>query len=199
MVVGPRLAVVFGWLHVGNKGTCPMAHAAKTYVIQVFAGREEHARSLIERLADPDVVQEVFIPQWQKRMTCRGGGARFEAKPLTPGYLYVVTSDVDEVAQQLRDVPTFTRLLGGDAGFVPLTDDELAWMNALTRPGYRSVEISHAVKEGDRVRVVDGPLMGFEAHIVKTNAHKRLAWIEFPIMGRAKVVKVGLEVVRNAI
>lgn len=174
-----------------------MAHAAKTYVIQVVAGREEHARSLIERLVDSDVIQEVFTLQWQKRITRAGGGAHIESMLLTPGYLYVVTSDVDEVARELREVPTFTRLLGSDTGFVPLTDDELIWMNALTRPGHRSVKMSHAVKEGDHVRVVDGPLTGFEGHIVKVNAHKRLAWIELPIMGRAKVVKVGLEVVRG--
>lgn len=172
-------------------------HVPKTYVIQVRTGSEARTQRLIERMADPGIIQEVFTPAWDKHMTLGGGRSRIQRVLLTPGYLYVTTPDPDEAARELKRVPAFTKLLGDEARFVPLTDAELVWVNQLTRPGERTVAMSRAVKEGDRVRIVDGPLLGCEAQIVKVNAHKRLAFVELPFMGRMVTVKVGIEVVRG--
>lgn len=169
----------------------------RTYVIQVETGRETRAKELIEHIVGQPLAREVFVPQWEKAMSVRGGGIRMQHVLLTPGYLYLTTSDVDAAFQALRAVPAFTRLLGGEGGFVPLTPDELVWVDQLTKPGERTVRMSHAIKEGDTVRIVDGPLVGFETKIKRIDAHKRLAYVALPLLGRPMTVKVGLEVIRK--
>ena len=78
---------------------------------------------------------------------------------------------------------------------MPLSAEEVAWLQALTNVETHTVEFSRGVIEGDEVKVVKGPLRGQEAKIRKIDRHKRLAFLEMHIFGRTKVVKVGLEIV----
>lgn len=55
--------------------------------------------------------------------------------------------------------------------------------------------MSEGIIEGDQIRVLKGPLQGYEALVAKVDRHKRLAYIDLNILGRIKTVKVGLEIV----
>lgn len=116
---------------------------------------------------------------------------------LTPGYIYLSTRDIVSVSQALYGVPSFTKLLGNDGGFIPLRKDEIAWLDSLTTQGNRVVEMSVGVIEGDKVVIQSGPLQGLEGQIVKIDRHKRLAYLDMRFMGRMKTIRVGLEIVRK--
>lgn len=170
---------------------------AKIYVVQVQSGRERRAKLLIQRMLPSDLVDEVFIPTYTKQVK-RAGEWREEKSLLVPGYLYLTTVSIDAVVQQLRSVPALTRVLGTEARFVPLSEEETAWLEELTRPGHRSVDLSTGIIEGDEARIVSGPLKGHEALIKRVNRHKRTAEIEFRILGRVTCVRVGLEIVQKS-
>ena len=181
---------------MSNEGSVGSAvrSQSKTYVVQVQSGREEHARLLIQRMLPCNLLDEVFVPTYTKQVR-RAGKWQDEQFLLIPGYLYLSTRDIDTVVQQLRVVPALTRVLGTDTRFVPLTSAEIVWLEELTEPGKRSIGVSKGFIEGDQVRIVSGPLKGHEALIKKVNRHKRIADIEFRILGRSTRVRVGLEVV----
>lgn len=169
---------------------------AMWYVVQVIGGREKRVLDLLERFVDEELVEECFIPQYEvmKRI---GGDWRKRSEILIPGYLFVVTKNPSRLASELRKVPEFTKLLGNDDVFIPLPDQEVAFINAFTEPGRRVVEMSEGVIEGDRIVVLNGPLMGQTGLIKKIDRHKRLAYLEIEILGRKKSVKLGLEIVRK--
>ena len=118
-------------------------------------------------------------------------------KPLFPGYLIAVTDEPVRLADALRRTPEFTRLLSVGETFVPLHDEDQAWIGAFTKKGARVVPMSTGVMEGDHVVVLDGPLVGCEAMIKSVNRHKSLAILEFEICGRRVTTKVGLGIVRK--
>ena len=62
-------------------------------------------------------------------------------------------------------------------------------------PDRRVVGMSTGVIEGDKVLVLNGPLMNHEGLIRKIDRHKRMAYLEIEILGRMKTVKIGLEIV----
>lgn len=164
------------------------------YVVQVMAGREERVRRLMLRLL-PDVVEDCFTPAYDSMRRVRGEW-RLVRGLLFPGYVFVQTASPRRLADRLVTVPQFTRLLGvTDNTFLPLTDDEVAWLNAFTNAETHVVEMSEGIIEGDRVLVTRGPLRGHEADIVRIDRHKRLAVLEIRMLGRLKQVKVGLEIV----
>lgn len=164
------------------------------YVIQVVGGQETKAVELIARVAC-DAVQECFVPRCEI-MRRIDGAWRKRRERLFPGYVFVQTDDPARVQQLLRTVPTFTRMLGsaGDT-FLPLTRDEVTWINIHTNADTHVVEMSEGVIEGDRVVVTSGPLKGHEASISRIDRHKRLAWMDMDMFGRHKTIRVGLEIV----
>lgn len=151
---------------------------------------------LIERIAPDGVLEECFSPRYATQMKVRGEWVSVE-KLLFPGYLIAVTDQVESLEAALRRIPEFSRLLSMGETFVPLHEEDQAWIGVFTEKGARTVPMSVGVIEGDRVVVTDGPLVGLEALIKKVNRHKSLAFLEFEICGRRVVTKVGLGIVRK--
>lgn len=168
----------------------------QTYVVQVLTGQEKAVRNLIEKIVEPGLVEEVFVPYFKLKKRIQGEWQLVEER-LTPGYIYLKTRDIESVSQALYGVPSFTRLLGNDGGFIPLRRDEIAWLDSLTTQGKRVVDMSFGVIEGDKVVIQSGPLQGLEGLITKVDRHKRLAYLDMRFMGRMKTIRVGLEIVRK--
>lgn len=166
------------------------------YVIQTMGGKELHVLGLMQKLVEPGLLEESFVPRYEVKKRIQGEWqSRFEV--LLPGYIFIVTDDPDRLESELRSVPKFTRILRSNDKFFPLDNQEVAFINAFTEPGHRVVGMSTGVIEGDEIVVLSGPLMGRTALIRKIDRHKRLAYLDVSIMGRSKTVKVGLEIVRK--
>ena len=57
------------------------------------------------------------------------------------------------------------------------------------------VDMSIGYIEGDVIHINEGPLIGYEGHIVKIVRHKRIAYVDISLFGRDTTVKVGLEII----
>lgn len=147
--------------------------------------------------SDKPLLEECFVPRYR---TARKRGRVWESceDVLFPGYLIAATARVDDLAALLRRVPAFTQIIGKtDNAFIPLNPDEVAWIDAFTHQGHRVVEMSTGVVEGERVTVIDGPLVGREGLIRKVNHRKKLAYLELSMFGRTIQTQVGLRVLRK--
>lgn len=173
------------------------------YVIQVQSGKEQAMRQLIERVcAEADAVgietkpllNECFTPQFITRRKY-GNEWRDVKKFLLPGYLVAVTERPEALAERLRAIPEFARMLSVGESFVPLNEAERAWMDEFTSQGNRVVPMSMAVKDGDAIVVTSGPLKGKEALITKVNRRKCLAFVELYVGGMKITTTVGLGIV----
>ena len=167
------------------------------YAIQVGSGQEAKVEELIRRFVDESVIGEIFVPCFEAMRRWKGEWHK-RTERLTPGYLYVETSDVEKLALQLRRVPAFTKLLGNNEVFIPLNDDEVAWLNAFTGNDRRVIEMSEGIMEGSKVIVLCGPLMGHEAEIKRIDRHRRTAELEIHMLGRVKTIRLGLEIVSKS-
>lgn len=175
------------------------------YVAQVATGQEERTLRLIRQYigvgegdmgGDGGILKECFIPRYETKQRVRGEWV-VRTRPLFPGYLIVITDRVEDLEQALRGVPAFTRILGNDEAFIPLSDSEIAWLDAFTQTDHRVVDISEGIIEGDEIKITRGPLMNHVGWIKKIDRHKRLAYLEVEMFGRTIETKVGLEIVRK--
>lgn len=166
------------------------------YAIQVPTGQEEKICRAIRRVAGDRIVQECFTPRFATEKKVRG-----EWIPVTslllPGYVIVVTSDVQALHNRLKDVNSFTKLLTFDGKFLPLNGSERAWIGAFTSSDDRTVPMSRAFMDGDRIVVFSGPLKGREAQIVSVNRRKSIACIELDMFGRRVKTRIGLGVMQR--
>ena len=91
----------------------------------------------------------------------------------------------------------FARVLSQDGQFVPLAKEETQLIGSFTNRGDRVVPMSEALKDGDRVVVTAGPLLGHEGLIKDINRRKCTAYLELNLCGRRVTTRVGLAVLSN--
>ena len=173
------------------------------YVIQVKTGKEEQAIEDILKNKPDDASFDVFSP-YRKSLRKYKGVMREVVERCFPGYIFVETNDVQRLFKQLYFTPGFQKLLGREAdtdNFVPLDKDESRMIDILySANNNRITEISNIeVREGEMIRVLDGPLAGLETQIKKVDLHKRTVTVEYMLCGRLVTSKVGINIVTNII
>ena len=169
------------------------------YVINVQTGKEEETIKDILKYQSKDAHFEIFTPS-RKTMRKYKGEYKEVTEKCFPGYIFVETDNIKQLFEDLYWVPGYTRLLGREGltyHFVPLNEDESRMIDILYNAGSgRTTPISDIeVVEGDQIRILDGPLQGIEATIVKTNLHKRNVTVRFMLCNRPVEVKVGINIV----
>ena len=173
------------------------------YVVQVKTGKEQQAIEDIMKNKPDDASFEVFAP-YRKALRKFKGQMKEVVERCFPGYIFVETDDVQGLFVQLYWTPGFTKLLGREAdtyNFVPLDKDESRMIDILYSANTnRITEISNIeVREGEMIRVLDGPLAGLETKIKKVNLHKRKVTIEYMMCGRLVSSDIGINIITNII
>lgn len=168
--------------------------AMGVYVVQVVGGREDKAARLMGGI-EQGVIEDCFIPK-REVMHRQSGQWKRTLEKLFPGYVFVKTNEPGPLIDALGRAPAFTRMLASPGDIcLPLTDDEVAWIDAITNADTHVMAMSDGVIEGGFVTVIHGPLKGYEACITRIDRHKRLAWIDMDMFGCNKAIRVGLEIV----
>ena len=163
------------------------------YVIQVVAGKEETILEMIKKYGVQKYVKECFSPKYEHKKKYLGQWHQEEAI-LFPGYIFVISDQVEELYQALKRIPELTKLLGVGEKWTPMTKDDIEIVELLSGRE-RIVKFSEGYIAGDKVVVVKGPLQGMEGTIRKVDRHKRRAYLEIPMFGRVLSAQVGLEIV----
>lgn len=171
------------------------------YVVQVIGGQEDAAVLIIQKQASNETFKTVFVPKYEIRKRYFGAW-KTRREVLFPGYVFVDTKTPDSFRQELNKVTTMTKLLSGETEtgkkkFIPLSNEEKTLISAFVGDEDHVMKMSEGIIEGDQIRVLKGPLQGYEALVAKVDRHKRLAYIDLNILGRIKTVKVGLEIVQK--
>lgn len=165
------------------------------YVIQVSTGKEEHILKMIKKYEAQEYLEECFIPKYERRRKYLGQWHQEEAI-LFPGYIFIISEEVEALYLALKQIPQLTKLLGVGEKWTPMSEEDIAIIETLSGKE-RLVKYSEGYIVGSKVTVTSGPLMGMEAMIRKIDRHKRMAWMEIEIFGRKTEIQAGLEIIRK--
>ena len=108
------------------------------YVVQVRTGDE---RKLADRLklevkADDE---EIFVPLFERRKCFKGEWTKVTT-PLFPGYIFFQTNDVESFYLRLKKINAFTKILGTESGYSPISADEERFLRILIGDDYIAQE-----------------------------------------------------------
>lgn len=148
----------------------------------------------VARLAGDAAEFECFTPHYIARRKHEGQWC-YRASILFPGYLFLVSNEIESIKRRLTLSTSFIRLLGTPACDFTLCPEEAAFVRSFA-------DERHVVgmSEGEIVdgvtHVYAGPLRGHERMIRKIDRHKALAWVDIG-QKRERLVRVGLEVPRK--
>lgn len=166
----------------------------KWYVIFTRAGHEQNVRKLIEQSFSKEEIK-LLVPK--RKIIERKKGQRVEKiKLLFPGYVFIHTNMSDEVYYRIRNVLDFAVFLKD--GFRPahVKEDDMRVILSLT--GYSDlIGFSKGINIGGRVKIIDGPLKGYEGLIESIDKRKGRAKVRLKVAGDLKVVDLGIYIVEN--
>ncbi|SCW59353.1 transcriptional antiterminator NusG [Ruminococcaceae bacterium YRB3002] len=164
------------------------------YVIWTTTGSEDRAITDLNTFAE-GLFSRAFVPK--RIISKKIGQSWVTAKTaLFPGYIFVDTDSIEELASAIRITDRFNIVLATDGDYLPLTDEESGFADRLYADG-GNFDMSQGIIEGDKIKITSGPLMGLEGFITKINRHKRIAYLELDMFGVKTKTTVGLEVVEK--
>lgn len=166
------------------------------YVVQVRVGTEENMKLQCQKKISESILERCFIPYYEEKKRIQGEW-KIQQKILFPGYIFVITEDIENLYKRLKCVIGMTKLLGTGEEIVPLAEDEIQFMQNFGGEA-QVVKMSEGVIEQSEVKILSGPLQGKEGFIKKIDRHKRKAWLEMEMFGRLQTIQVGLEVIAKS-
>jgi len=166
----------------------------KWYALFVETGQEERLKQLINTVY-PDEDIKILIPK-RKLKERRQGKTHEVVKKLFPGYVLIKTVMAINMYYRLSKLPMVYSILKDECEPVPIRDEEMAVILALTSEG-DTIGFSEAYREGDRITVVSGPLKGLEGIIEKFDARKKRIKVRIRFMGKERRIDLGAHLVNK--
>jgi transcription elongation factor/antiterminator RfaH len=148
--------------------------------------RSRHEQKAKERLLEKKI--ETFLPlieRWSRRKDRR----KRILVPLFPGYLFVRTLLEAQIHLEILKTDGVVRILGNDGSPIPIPDEQIHAIQSLIRNGV-AAERHPYLKKGMKVRVVNGPLMGIEGILLKTQSKKNRLIISVDLLQESVSVEM---------
>lgn len=164
------------------------------YVIQVRSNHEKEIADKCRFIISDDILKECFIPEYITKKKFRGQWHDIR-EVLFKGYIFLISDHIDELFNELKKIPDFTKVIGKKKDIIyPLKDNEIEFLKTFGKDEH-IVDMSIGYIEGETIHITEGPLQGKEGLITKIDRHKRIAYINVNIFNEETTAKVGLEII----
>ena len=177
------------------------------YVVRCFSSHERKVKEFLTREIEESnlehKIKEILIPT-ETVVEIRSGKKKTKEKNFFPGYILVNTRYDEEVNNLIQSAPSclgFLKAGRNDVIPTPLKKREVDRILGRVLDNKEAVEKGGVVdipyKEGDLVKVVDGPFKEFDGTVQEVLADKLKLRVLVSIFGRKTPVEVDLNQVES--
>jgi len=161
------------------------------FVIHTYSGHEDRVRKNLEqriKLIDSgDEITRIVVPT-EEEVEVRSGQKRTVAKKILPGYVLVQMQMSDESLNIVLNTPGVTGFVGSGNKPVPLREDEVSQI--LKQMEAETPKVKVGFKQGQSVRVTDGPFTDFVGIVDEIIADKGKVKVLLTLFGRETPVEL---------
>ena len=162
-------------------------------VVHVKDGGEDHTEEFVAALLPKNLNARCFHLIRSRRKKYEGKWQTVQ-EDLFPGYVFIDTDQPDRVYRELKRTPKPKLLFSNEEYVSTLETHELGLMERLT-DGKGRIGISKVrIDINGKIHYLSGPLSGMENMVSRVNLHKRIAEIETEMMGRKRILYLGIEI-----
>lgn len=165
----------------------------KWYVVNVHSGMEYKAKLGLEErvrsLKKNDLISEVIVPE-ETVVELVKGQKKTTKRKFFPGYILIKMQLTDDSWHVIKNTPKITGFVGDRRNPVPVPETEILKMTNRISEGASRPKPKASFKEGENVRVVDGPFMNFSGVIEDVNMEKGKVRVLVSIFGRSTPVEL---------
>jgi transcriptional antiterminator NusG len=161
------------------------------YVIHCYSGYEKKVRhnleQRIETMGMKDMIFDVVIPT-QEEIEVKEGKRRSIERHVFPGYVLVNLILTEESWYVVRNTPGVTGFVGMGNEPTPLRAEEVT--NILKRMEAEAPHVKVSFKEGERVRIIDGPFNDFRGTVSEIDLEHAKVTVMVNFFGRETPVEL---------
>ncbi len=161
------------------------------YVIHCYSGYENKVRHNLEQRIDTmgmkDMIFDVVIPT-QEEIEVKDGKRRTVERHVFPGYVLVNMIMTEESWYVVRNTPGVTGFVGMGNEPTPLRTEEVSQI--LRRMEAEAPHVKVSFKEGERVRIVDGPFNDFRGTVAEIDIERTKVRVMVNFFGRETPVEL---------
>jgi len=163
------------------------------YVVHTYSGFENKAKTALEEriksLKKQDHFSEVIVPE-ENVVELVKGQKKTTKRRFFPGYILVKMILTDETWHIVKSTPKVTGFVGDKVKPVPVPESEVQKMTNRIAEGQAKPRPRVSFKEGENIRVVDGPFSNFSGVIEEVNMDKGKVKVMVSIFGRSTPVEL---------
>jgi transcriptional antiterminator NusG len=169
----------------------PKTDGRSWYVLHTYSGYEDNVtrnlKQRIESMGMEDKIFQVIVPR-EKKIKVRNGKRHVIEERLFPGYVLVEMIVTEDSWYVVRNTPNVTGFVGSGTTPTPVSQEEVDRL--LKRMGEEEPKYKIDVKEGDAVKITDGPFKEFEGKISEINEAKGTVKVLVNVFGRETPVEL---------
>jgi transcriptional antiterminator NusG len=175
-----------------RKTSAPVAEPKKEfYAIHTYSGYEERVKKNLDQrvksMGAEDKIFQVIIPT-EEEVEIKGGQKRTIQRKILPGYVLVEMKMSDQSWAIVRNTPNVTGFVGTAGKPVPLKKEEVD--KILKQMRAETPKIKVGFKEGQSVRVTDGPFTDFVGIVDEVEVEKGKVKVLLSLFGRETPVEL---------
>jgi transcriptional antiterminator NusG len=172
------------------------------YVVNTYSGHENKVKEKLEMRINSmnmqDYIYRVIVPE-QTEIEVKDGVKKEKVKKMFPGYVLVEMVMSDEAWYVVRNTPGVTGFIGSSgkgAKPVALLPGEID--RILGSMGMSRLDIANELKDGDKVKVVDGPFKNMYGKVSEIDVEKQQLKVLIDLFGQETPVEVSISQVEKA-
>jgi transcriptional antiterminator NusG len=169
------------------------------YVVHCYSGYENKVRhnleQRIETMGMKDMIFDVVVPT-EEEIEVKEGKRRTVERRVFPGYILVNMLLTEESWYVVRNTPGVTGFVGMGNQPTPLRTEEVAMI--IKRMEAEAPRIKVTFRQGERVRIVDGPFNDFRGTVDEIDMERAKVRVMVNFFGRETPVELDFLQVEKA-
>jgi transcriptional antiterminator NusG len=166
---------------------------AAWYVVHTYSGYENKVKQTLEYRVESTGMQDhifrVVVPV-EEEVDIKEGQRRVIERRIFPGYVFVQMLMNDEAWYMVQNTPGVTGFVGSGTKPTPLRDEEVE--RILRRIEAEEPTVRVSFREGQRVRIVDGPFTDFHGTVDEIDMQRGKVRLLVSFFGRETPVELDL-------
>ena len=163
----------------------------KWYVLHTYSGYEDavakNLKQRVEALGMEDKIFNVLVPK-EKKIKIKDGKRKVIEEKIYPGYVLVEMIVTDDSWYIARNTPNVTGFIGAGTTPIPVSIKEIENLKKRISAGEPQYKIE--VKEGDSVKITDGPFKDFDAKVSEVDEERGKIKVLVNMFGRDTPVEL---------
>ncbi len=163
------------------------------YIIHTYSGFEQKVKESLRQRAEAldmeDVIGDILIPM-EEVVEMRDGRKVVSSKKFFPGYILVNMEMSDQAWHVVKNTPKVTGFVGSGNTPTPLSQEEVDRIINQVVVSQEKPKPKFIFKEGEHVRIIDGPFSNFTGSVEEVNADKNTLKVMVTIFGRSTPVEL---------